>query len=289
MLDRLRAVLAGASAVREKIASAMPSAPRARLPLIALGVAGAVVYTLYRHPPLRGVQPGELALRVNQFTGSIHEKRDGTMLVVPALHTLRTYSLRDQLFRPEEISRAAGAAPLQSVEGLSFGVDLTVRYALDADKLAAHWQSLGDKHGSEVIEPAVLGTIYKTFARYTVREIFSSKRTEIQSAIEKELAAKLAADGVLLRAVHIGKVDLPPDYRRGMDALLAEELASEKMRYTLALKEKRVKETALDSEAEKVRRETSRLCAGVRLPARARRLCTRAKFETPAGWRRRGA
>ena len=59
----------------------------------------------------------------------------------------------------------------------------------------------------------------------------------------------------MLRGVVIGKVDLPHDYRRGMDALLAEELAAEKMRYTLELKDKRVQESALDAEAEKVRRE----------------------------------
>jgi uncharacterized membrane protein YqiK len=53
----------------------------------------------------------------------------------------------------------------------------------------------------------------------------------------------------------MGKVDLPADYKRGMEGLLAEELATEKMRYTLELKDKRVKEMALDGEAEKVRRE----------------------------------
>ncbi len=60
----------------------------------------------------------------------------------------------------------------------------------------------------------------------------------------------------------IGKVDLPADYRRGMDGLLAEELASAKMRYTLELKEKRVKETELEGEAEKVRREKAAEAAG---------------------------
>jgi len=55
--------------------------------------------------------------------------------------------------------------------------------------------------------------------------------------------------------VQIGKVDLPDDYRKGMDKLLAEELETEKMRFTLDLKDKRVKETALDAEADKVRRE----------------------------------
>jgi regulator of protease activity HflC (stomatin/prohibitin superfamily) len=55
----------------------------------------------------------------------------------------------------------------------------------------------------------------------------------------------------------MGKVDLPADYRRGMEGLLAEELATAKMRYTLELKDKRVKEVELDGEAEKVRREKS--------------------------------
>jgi uncharacterized membrane protein YqiK len=55
----------------------------------------------------------------------------------------------------------------------------------------------------------------------------------------------------------MGQVDLPADYRRGMDRLLAEELASEKMRYTLELKQKEVAESALVAEADKVRREKS--------------------------------
>jgi uncharacterized membrane protein YqiK len=53
----------------------------------------------------------------------------------------------------------------------------------------------------------------------------------------------------------VGKVDLPADYKRGMEGLLAEELESQKMFYTLQLKEKRVKETELQATAEKVQRE----------------------------------
>ena len=130
-----------------------------------------------------------------------------------------------------------------------------MRYALDAARLRTVWNTLPDDIAADIVEPAVQGVIYKVFARYTVREIFSTKRVEIQQAIETELGTRFAADGLVLRGVQIGKVDLPADYRRGMNALLAEELAAEKMRYTLDLKDKRVKETALDAEAEKVRRE----------------------------------
>jgi regulator of protease activity HflC (stomatin/prohibitin superfamily) len=223
-------------------------------------LAGAVLiggagYLLYKFPPMKTVERGETGIRLNRMTGEVSQWRDGTVLVVPGLHEMRVYSLRDQTYRPESMSKAEGQAPLQSVEGLSLGVDLQVRYALDPEKLRSVATILPENVPGDVVEPAVQGVIYKVFARYTVREIFSTKRVEIQQAIEKELKDRLAADGVALRTVLIGKVDLPADYKRGMEALLAEELASEKMRYTLELKDKRVKENELDGEAEKVRRE----------------------------------
>jgi len=175
--------------------------------------------------------------------------------VVPGVQRMRVFSLRDQSWRAAQMSRADGPAPLQSVEGLSLGADLTVRYAIDPLKVAALAKSLPDDVGAEIVEPAAQGVIYKVFARYTVREIFSTKRSEIQAAVENELKPRLAADGVVLRHVQIGKIDLPADYRRGMESLLAEELAGEKMKYTLDLKEKQVKETELTAKSEKVRRE----------------------------------
>jgi regulator of protease activity HflC (stomatin/prohibitin superfamily) len=230
--------------------------------LITLGVLGVAGYALYQHPPLASVGGGEVGIRVNRLTGDVTEWSDGSAFVMPGVHEARIYSLRDRSYQPEQIRRADGAAPLQSVEGLSFGVDLAVRYALDPARLNAVARRLPEDIGAEIVEPAVQGVIYKTYARYTVREIFSTKRVEIQEAIETELKAKLARDGIVLRAVHMGKVDLPADYRRGMESLLAEELATQKMRYTLELKDKRVKETALDAEADKVRRETAAEAAG---------------------------
>jgi len=222
--------------------------------LILAALLGAVAYALYRHPPFKPVGRGEIGLRTNLFTGEVTEQREGSVLVLPLVHDLRVFALRDQVYRPPT-QQADGPSPLQSLEGLSLGADISVRYAIDPARLRAVAASLPEDIAGQIVEPAVQGTIYKTFARYTVREIFSVKRAEIQQAIESELRTRLAADGLALRGVLIGKVDLPADYRRGMESLLAEELATEKMRYTLELKDRRVKETALDGEADKVRRE----------------------------------
>jgi regulator of protease activity HflC (stomatin/prohibitin superfamily) len=222
---------------------------------LAAAALGTVALVLYSSPPLQTVGRGELGLRTSRFGGEVTEWRDGGVLVVPGVHDWRLYVLRDQVYRPVESASADGPAPLQSLEGLSIGVDLQVRYALDPAKLRATAARLPDDIAGAVVQPAVNGTMYKVFARYTVREIFSTKRAEIQQTMEAELAERLAQDGIALRGVLIGKVDLPVDYRRGMEGLLAEELAAAKMRYTLDLKEKRVKEVALEGDAEKVRRE----------------------------------
>jgi regulator of protease activity HflC (stomatin/prohibitin superfamily) len=251
--------------IRHGLASAAASvqAPSRRtcLCLGALMAAGIGTWVLVTHPPLVPIEQGAVAVRTNQLTGHSAEFRDGPMFALPGLHVVRAFALRDQVYRPQQGRQADGEAPFQSVEGLSLGIDLVVRYAIDGTRVTQIARTLPTEIDTEVVEPAVQGVVYRIFSRYTVREIFSSKRGEIQQAIESELKARLAADGLLLKGVQFGKVDLPPDYRQGMERLLAEELETEKMRYTLELKEKRVKQTELEAQADKVRRETAAAAA----------------------------
>lgn len=229
----------------------------ARYTLIALAVAGLGGYSVYQQPPMQSVARGELGVRVNQLTGDVSEVREGSVLVIPGLHQLRRFSLRDHVYRPDGSDSA-----FQSIEGLSIGVDVSVRYALDPKDIASMGSVQPEQIGSEVVGPAVQGVLHKTLARYTVREIFSSKRPEIVQVVVSELKPLLAKDGIKLQAVTVGKIDLPADYKAGMENLLAEELATEKMRYTLELKEKKVKQTELEALADKVRRETAAAAAG---------------------------
>jgi regulator of protease activity HflC (stomatin/prohibitin superfamily) len=235
---------------------------RAAWPLLGLTLIGAAGYALIKHPPVATIENGEAGIRINQLTGNMTELPRGVVVVIPGLQRVQRYSLRDQIYRDEQSATADGDAPFQSLEGLSLGVDLTIRYALDPCKVLQTARRLPVDIGGQIVEPQVQGVVYKTFTRYTVREIFSSKRAEIQQSIEQELRPRLAADGVILRSVMMGKVDLPADYRNGLDQLLAEELATEKMRYTLDLKEKQVKQTALEADADAVRREKAAEAAG---------------------------
>jgi regulator of protease activity HflC (stomatin/prohibitin superfamily) len=235
---------------------------RFRWRVVITAVLGLIVYGLCTHPPFASVRRGEVLARSDALDGSVSVYAAGTILVLPGIHQVRRYSIRDQVYRPTESASATGPAPFQSVEGLSIGVDLAVRWTVDLARLSQTTKEFPDDISADLVAPAVQGIVYPAFARYSVREIFSQRRTEIKQELVAELKPKFTAMGLVLREVDIGKVDLPADYRAGMEKLLAEELETEKVHYTLQLKEAQVKQQQLEAEADKVRRQTAAEAAG---------------------------
>jgi regulator of protease activity HflC (stomatin/prohibitin superfamily) len=225
-------------------------------------VLAVIGYRLYVHPPFETVRRGEVLVRTSALDGSANVYSAGTVFVFPGLHQVRRFSVRDQVYRPTDSASATGSAPFQSVEGLSIGVDLSVRWAVDRSRLALTSKEFPEDIDEDLVAPAVHGIAYPTFARYSVREIFSQRRTAIQQELAAALAPKFAAMGLVLREVDIGKIDLPPDYRAGLEKLLSEELETEKIKYTLQLKEAQVKQQQLEDDADKARRQTAAEAAG---------------------------
>ncbi len=215
---------------------------------------GAVLLVVLR-PPVQVVPAGEVGVRINRLTGALTVVPEGPTLMLPLVHELRRYPLRDQVYRPQDSASADGPAPFQTVEGLSVGVTVAVRYAIDPNRVGEVAKRLPVNVGHDLIEPVVGGVLHRALARHTVREIFTDKRVEIQDDVESELRGLLTRDGITVRSLYLGHVDLPEQYRKGLEGMLSEELATEKMRYTLQLKEKRVKESELDGDAAKVQRE----------------------------------
>lgn len=228
---------------------------RRRRLLAAVAVLAVVGWYFYTCPPFATVGRGHILVRTNALDGSVVAYSAGTVLVLPVIHEVRQFSTRDQVYRPVGSASATGPAPFQSNEGLAIGVELTVRWAVDRSRVTQTARSFPDDINEDLVRPALEGIVYPLFARHSVREIFSRQRSEIQTQIATQLGTKLAGTGLILRGVDMGKVDLPPDFRAGMEKLLAEELETEKIRYTLQLKEAQVRQTQLEAEAEKVRRQ----------------------------------
>ena len=222
----------------------------------AMALSIALLAALVIHPPVAAVMPGEVALRVNRLTGSLQLFHEGSALCLPLVHELRRYSLRDQVSRLSRAESSSGGEPFQSFEGLPIGMRVTTRWALDPERISASARSLPDDIGAGLIEPEVDDVLRRALAKKSVRQIFADERLQIEEAVTSEVRARLESEGVKLKALSLGSVDLPPEYRRGLEALLTDELAVTRTAQTLALKESSLKENALEAQAEKSRRET---------------------------------
>ena len=212
--------------------------------------------------PIRSIPAGTAGVRVNRLTGGMTILDEGWALAIPGIHEFRTYPLHDQVYRPVDAVKANGAGAFQSVEGLSLGIDVSVRWALDPEKMSKAARLRPEELEHDLVQPTVDGALHRAFAQHTVREIFATSRAAIQKGLEDELRVSLGGEGVVIKAVAIGGIDLPLQYKNGLEALLSEELSAEKMRYTLELKEKAIKQSELEGEADKVRREKAASAAG---------------------------
>ena len=246
-----------------------------------LGVIALVALTvgLVVARPIRSIPAGTAAVRVNRLTGGMTILDEGWCMKLPFIHELRTYPLHDQVYKPD--------GTFQSSEGLSLGIAVSVRWALDPDKMSKAARLRPDEVEGDLVQPTVDGVLYRAFAQHPVKEIFATARAPIAKALEDELRASLAADGVVVKSVAIGSVTLPEKYRAGLEALLAEELAAQKakiaaqtagdeqvlaakaqaeaMVHILPLKKQEIEQKRLEAQAAKVARlEQAEAEAGAR-------------------------
>jgi regulator of protease activity HflC (stomatin/prohibitin superfamily) len=233
----------------ERIAQLLPPLRRALLPLAVLAVIGASAAWLMQQR--LDIPAGLLAVRGDTVF------REGQVWALPGMAAPRLLPARDLNLQAAKLKRADSSEALQTIEGLSVGLEVRMRIALDERRLPELAKKLPAKFETELVEPQLASLLYPLVAQHTVRELFSTQRQALQTKLEQQLRERLAADGLILKSLSFGAVDLPADYRKGLEGLLAEGLAADKMRFTLDLREKQGKEQLLAAQAERASREVA--------------------------------
>jgi len=67
----------------------------------------------------------------------------------------------------------------------------------------------------ELVPPVVASTWRELAPQYTVREIFSTKREEVQQKAATIITRKLDADGIVVEEVMLSDIQLPEEYAKG--------------------------------------------------------------------------
>jgi regulator of protease activity HflC (stomatin/prohibitin superfamily) len=210
------------------------------------------------------VPSGTAGVRVSQMSGTVAGTLyPGAHMVMPLVEDVALFDTRDQVFTTgvsEGAKPSASGLPtkpqlldVQAKEGLTLGLAITVRYRLDAKKLDYIQGNLPRPVEKEIVPPTVASVWREIVPNYTVRDVFSAKREEVRRRAAGLITQKLAADGIVVREVMLRDIQLPPEYAKGLEALLLKEQENDRMGVETELKGKQVRIAELEAEAAKVR------------------------------------
>lgn len=201
------------------------------------------------------VPEGSGGVRISQISGV----QQGTLypglhLVVPLVQRVAVYDLRDHLYTTVAAADAANKTEtltVQSREGLTIGLAISVRYRLDPQRLAYIHANLAQPVDTEIVAP-VVSTAFRDLApNYVVREVFATKREEFRTKSTKTITDRLDSDGILVKEVLLRDVHLPAEYAKGLESLLLKEQESERMEFETQISAKQVRISELQAEGAK--------------------------------------
>ena len=243
-----------------------PEPPRWKL---AAKLVGAAILPLALAAGIVVVPSGRGGVRVSASSGTLSGTLyPGVHFVLPLVEHVETFDLRDKLFTtgtPEDgiaattlprplVSAKPDALNVQSKEGLSIGLAVTVRYHLDPKRLDYVQSHLPQPVDTEIVPPVVASAWRELAPGYTVREIFSSKREEVRRQAADSITRKLSSDGIVVKEVMLRDIQLPPEYARGLNDLLLKEQQDDQLNIQTDMQAKQVRIAELQAEAEKVQK-----------------------------------
>jgi regulator of protease activity HflC (stomatin/prohibitin superfamily) len=208
------------------------------------------------------VPSGMAGVRISQTSGTkAGTLYPGVHFITPLVEHVQSFDMRDHLFTAgatDETARKDAAKdkksePLkvQSKEGLTIGLAITVRYHLDPRRLDYIQSNLPQPVESELVPPVVASAWRELAPNYTVRDIFSAKREEIRQRAADTIVRKLGADGIFVKEVMLRDIQLPPEYAKGLESLLLKEQENDRLGVQTEIEQKQVRISELQAEARK--------------------------------------
>lgn len=203
------------------------------------------------------VPDGEAGVRISQLDGVVPGTLyAGTHFVWPLVERVQMYDIREHVF-----STASGMVSsekfelltVESREGLSLGVGVTVRYRIDARRLDYIQANLPQPIDEEVVEPVVTSAFRELAPQYDVRDVFSTKRDEFRERAAQKITARLGQDAIVVKEVLLRKIQLPKEYAEGLEGLLEKEQQDDQTEVQADIEKKMVKIAESQAEAAKIR------------------------------------
>lgn len=171
--------------------------------LAIVGVVAGIIFSVVSQGILI-IQPDEVAVVFNTVNGNLEQpRRAGTSIVIPVIQQVTIYPIRQQQYTMSDTAtegaiQGQDAVSARTVDGQEVRLDLTVLYGVDpaqANLVHQRWQN---RYESDFVRPTARGIVRDVVSRYRAQDIYGEKRSELETAIEAELKARMDEEGLIL-------------------------------------------------------------------------------------------
>lgn len=200
------------------------------------------------------VPAGMAGVKVSQISGMVPGTLyPGFHLVWPLVQGVALYDVRDQIYQTTLGEKPFQGLNVQTKEGLSVGLAVTVRYRIDPQRLSYVHANLPQPVEKELVPPVVATAFREIAPNYLVRDVFAARREEIRREAAGAITRKLSPDGIVVKEVMLRDLQLPAEYAKGLEGVLLKEQENERLGVEVEVKAKQVRTAELEAEADKAR------------------------------------
>lgn len=143
------------------------------------------------------------------------------------------------------------AIEARAKDGARIWLDITVLYQLQAESAPDIYKSLGINYSEKLVRPLIRSSIRGVVANYTVTEIYSTKREEIQSTLLANMQNELQERGIEIQDVLLRKVNLSQTLSESIEEKLAAQQEAEKYDFVIEKEKKEAERKRIEAEGQR--------------------------------------
>ncbi len=176
-----------------------------------------VVLILFGSSMFVTIQPGERGVIFRPFSQGL----DKEYIYIPGFHVVAPWN--DLIVYDVKEQQREETMDVLDKNGLSLNVDVSVRFNPVYERIGFLHEVFGKRFIEQLIIPEVRSSVRQVAGRYTAEEIYSTKRSEVESSIITETKEILQQNNIDMRALLIRSINLPDQIRIAIENKLKQE------------------------------------------------------------------
>ncbi len=189
------------------------------------------------------IDAGERGIIFKRFSGGL----DKDKTYVPGFHMIAPWN--DMYVYDVREKQLEESMTVLSNDGLDIKLDVTIRINPQYNHIADLHEKFGKDYVNSLVRPEVRSSVRKIIGRYKPEELYSSKRDEVQTLIQKDLEESLAKNYIELRTTLIRDVSLPDKVKAAIEDKIEAEQQALKYQYTLQKERKEAERKVIEAQA----------------------------------------